>query len=70
MSIKGPGPPRPSANTPLHFASRDDRPDMVRLLLARKADVSARNSLGQTPLDLARSEAVSTLLREVAGRKK
>ena len=39
---------------------------MVKLLLSRKADVNARNSLGQTPLRLAKSQAVSGLL-QVAG---
>ena len=37
---------------------------MVKLLLSRKADVNARNSLGQTPLRLARSRAVTGLIQE------
>lgn len=64
VSAKGPDSPRPSANTPLHLAVLVDRPGMVRLLLSKKADVNAKNSLGQTPLRLARSEAVKKLLRE------
>jgi ankyrin repeat protein len=64
LTVKGPPSPRPSGNTPLHFAVLVDRPGMVKLLLSRKADVKAKNSHGQTPLGLARSEAVTKLLDE------
>lgn len=60
---------RPSANTPLHMAAMADRLDMVKLLLARNADANAKNSLGQTPLQLAKSTAVADLLREAGGRR-
>jgi ankyrin repeat protein len=53
-------------NTPLHLAVLADRSDMVRLLLGRKADPGATNSLGQTPLDYARGAAMKELLRRPA----
>jgi ankyrin repeat protein len=64
ITAKGPAPPRPTENTPLHFAVIANRPGMIKLLLAKKADVRAKNSLGQTPLRLAKSDAVKKLLRE------
>jgi ankyrin repeat protein len=36
--------------TPLHYAVRDGSVDVVKLLLASKADVNARNRFGMTPL--------------------
>jgi ankyrin repeat protein len=36
--------------TPLHFAVRDYRPDVVKLLIANGADVEARDVHGNTPL--------------------
>jgi ankyrin repeat protein len=68
ITARGPGSPRPSENTPLHVVVLADRPDMIELLLSREADVNARNSLGQTPLRLAKSKAVTKLLHEAGGR--
>jgi ankyrin repeat protein/serine/threonine protein kinase len=42
-----------SGNTALHFAAHEGRLPMVELLLARGADVNARNNFHQTPLHLA-----------------
>jgi ankyrin repeat protein len=39
-----------SEDTPLHSAAANDHKDIVDYLLANKADVSAKNILGQTPL--------------------
>ncbi|HEY2952662.1 MAG TPA: ankyrin repeat domain-containing protein, partial [Verrucomicrobiae bacterium] len=39
-------------NTPLHWAVDPKRKPMVKLLLAHKANVNARNNSGRTPLDL------------------
>jgi Ankyrin repeats (many copies)/Ankyrin repeat len=40
-------------NTPLHLAVDSGHEDIVELLLANKADINAKNKLGETPLDLA-----------------
>lgn len=42
-----------AGNTALHFAAQEGRLPMVELLLARGADVNARNNFHQTPLHLA-----------------
>ena len=44
---------QPGGNTPLTIASAKGRSDIVRLLLAAKADVSAADNDGKTPLMLA-----------------
>ncbi len=50
-------------NTPLHYAARDDRGDIARLLIARGAKVDATNRLGVTPLHKAtRSASVAGVL--------
>jgi ankyrin repeat protein len=36
--------------TPLHFAARDNRADIVKVLLENKAEVDARDVFGNTPL--------------------
>ncbi|WP_100484617.1 ankyrin repeat domain-containing protein [Mycobacteroides abscessus] len=39
--------------TPLHFAAREDSPEVVKLLLDSGADINAINGRGQTPIMLA-----------------
>ncbi len=39
--------------TPLHMASRELQPDMVRFLIRHGADVQATNDSGANPLDMA-----------------
>jgi hypothetical protein len=59
-----------SGRTPLHIAAENGDTDMMRLLLASKADVNARNNLGQTPLHTAAAknhlDAVELLLANKA----
>ena len=54
-----------NGTTPLHMAAEDGRTQMLQLLIAHGADPNARDSDGQTPLDLATShehpEAVALL---------
>lgn len=42
-----------SQNTPLHLAVIQNNHDIVKMLLAKKADVNKKNALGQSPLDIA-----------------
>jgi ankyrin repeat protein len=52
---------------PIHWAAYHDRPDIVELLIAKGADVNAKTSLGQTPLQLAkprRNTATIEVLRK------
>jgi serine/threonine-protein phosphatase 6 regulatory ankyrin repeat subunit B len=60
---------QPGANTPLTIASSKGRSDIVRLLLAAKADVSAADDNGKTALMLALENnhaEVAELLRSAA----
>jgi len=52
--------------TPLHDAAANGHLEVVRLLVARGADVRARNSQGQTPVQVARSEAVVRALEDTS----
>nr|MBC8472833.1 ankyrin repeat domain-containing protein [Planctomycetota bacterium] len=38
----------------IHWAAYHDRPEIVELLITKGADVNAKTSLGQTPLELAK----------------
>jgi ankyrin repeat protein len=60
---------QPGGNTPLTIASSKGRSDIVRLLLAAKADVSAADDNGKTALMLALENnhaEVAELLRSAA----
>lgn len=50
--------------TPLHVAAQDGRADVVRALLAAGADPGALDGRGDTPLDLAGTPWVASLLAE------
>jgi len=49
-------------NTALHLAALEGREDVVRLLVERGADKTAKNADGQTPKDVATDPAVKALL--------
>lgn len=57
------------AMTPLHFAAAGGHAEMVAALVRKGADTAATNKQGQTPLDLAKDEAVVEALRTGAGQK-
>jgi hypothetical protein len=54
----------PAGSTALHVAAWLLRPEVVRLLLARGADVGARDANGRTPLALAARASVDSYWRE------
>ena len=59
----------PPLTTPLHLAAENGSVDLVKLLLANRADVNARNSDRDTPLSVTKSEAVGDLLRAAGGKE-
>ncbi|MDM0008388.1 ankyrin repeat domain-containing protein [Variovorax sp. J22G73] len=50
--------------TPLHGVAGEDQPEMAKYLLAKGANVNARNDAGITPLHLAAYPSVAKLLVE------
>ncbi|MFA5293580.1 MAG: ankyrin repeat domain-containing protein [Phycisphaerae bacterium] len=50
------------AYTPLHFAVKSDNNDIVQFLISKGADTNRTNSLGETPLHYAKSEAMKQIL--------
>ena len=46
----------------MHIASRENKPDVARVLLQFGADLHARNASGRTPLDLAGNDTMRALL--------
>ena len=56
-------PTRYKKETPLHWAVEQNNTELVRLLVSNSADITVKNVLNQTPLDLAHkgSEAESLL---------
>jgi ankyrin repeat protein len=53
-----------SGRRALHMAALCDREDVLRVLIARGADLEAANSIGSTPLAFSRSAAVAQALVE------
>ena len=52
----------------LHQAAAGDQHDLVRLLIEKGAKVNVKDALGQTPLDLATSNDMKSLLRKHGGK--
>jgi hypothetical protein len=50
-------------HTPLHFAAWQGNADIVRMLLARKADPNAVDSQKRTPLALAKEKGHTTVIK-------
>jgi len=59
--------------TPLHYAARNGRKEIVELLIAKGADVNVKivsgPSIGNTPLDLATSKMDNFLPKDKAAKK-
>jgi ankyrin repeat protein len=55
--------------TPLHHAAQDGNVELVQLLLAAKADPTAKESHGKTPLDLAKERKHSDVVKLLESAK-
>ena len=55
-------PVRPPFGTPLHLAADNGHKEIVELLIAKGADVNAKNKGGSTPLHEAKTKEVGELL--------
>ena len=59
-------------DTPLHSAARQGRVELASLLIARGADINARNNSGKTALQLAieeKQDAIAELLRKAGAKE-
>ena len=54
--------------TPLHFATFGSHKEVVELLIAKGADVNAKDDVGDTPVDWADNKELADLLREHGGK--
>eukprot|EP01112_Ceratiomyxa_fruticulosa_P002282 TRINITY_DN1239_c0_g2_i2.p1 TRINITY_DN1239_c0_g2~~TRINITY_DN1239_c0_g2_i2.p1 ORF type:complete len:313 (-),score=67.20 TRINITY_DN1239_c0_g2_i2:214-1152(-) len=61
--------PADKAVTPLHLACLIDDPKIVELLVEKGAEIDRRTMEGQTPLDMAKSEACKNALKRVNTEK-
>jgi ankyrin repeat protein len=51
-----------SGNTPLHYAAKAGKVDLVKYLVSKGADVSSRNSHRHTPYDVATNHIIRQYL--------
>ena len=54
--------------TPLHKAAYEGYREIVELLIAKGANVNAKNKYGTTPLDMANDRETADLLRKHGGK--
>ena len=54
--------------TPLHYAATHGHKEIVELLIAKGANVNAKNKYGTTPLDMANDREIADLLRKHGGK--
>ena len=54
--------------TPLHSAVREGHKEVIELLIAKGADVNAKDDDGTTPLDMADDKETADLLRKHGGK--
>ena len=54
--------------TPLHSAAREGHKEVIELLIAKGADVNAKDDDGATPLDMADDKETADLLRKHGGK--
>ncbi len=54
--------------TPLHWAASRGHKEIVELLIAKGANVNAKNKYGTTPLDMANDRETADLLRKHGGK--
>ncbi|MDR1385705.1 MAG: ankyrin repeat domain-containing protein [Planctomycetaceae bacterium] len=59
---------RYNGETPLFEAARSGNLAVVKYLVEKDADVNVKNKKGQTPLDVAESEAIQKVLRDAGGK--
>ena len=54
--------------TPLHYAVLDGDTEVAERLLTKGAEVNAKTNTGETPLDLAKTDAMKALLRKCGAK--
>ena len=57
------------SQTPLHGAARYDRTEIAELLIAKGADVNAKDKYGDTPLDFSPFGEIGDFLHKHGGKR-
>jgi ankyrin repeat protein len=53
-------------NTPVHFASGYGHKEIMSLLLAQKPNLKLKNNLGKTPIDIASSKKILSVIFKIS----